>query len=137
MSAVGVISYLLETNAPLLVEVAAAQIIVAPEIATDTVLPAINVHEIDAIERLTVSMGEAGRMVTARVQVMVHAADGEALARILRLVRWAPATKPGTVNGIKVDSILPDIEGQDLSQPNAGIFERSRDFIVTWFDSRP
>ena len=70
-----------------------------------------------------------------RVQVMAHASTPAQLRQILNLIRAACPDTKGTVNGIKLDSILPDFEGPDLSQPDASIYEMSRDFLVKWIAS--
>lgn len=132
MSGSAVVAYLLSQNAPLVALVPAARILASPELPMRTTLPAINVAEISSVPRLTVTMPSGARMHTERVQVMVHAKSRASLASILALVRTALPHTRGTVNSVKVDSILPDIESVDLSQPESGIYERSIDYFVKW-----
>lgn len=132
MSGPAVVAYLLSQSAPLTAAVPAARILAAPELPPKTALPAINVVGISSVPRVPVAAGAAGRLFTERVQVMVHAKSGASLASILALVLAALPVSRGTVNGVKVDAVLPDIEGVDLSQPEAGIFEKSWDFTVRW-----
>lgn len=132
MSGPAVVAYLLSQNAPVVAAVPAARIFAAPELPMGTALPAISVWSVSRAERLTVGMSESSRFQVERVQVMVHAKTEPSKDSILALVRAALPVSRGTVNGVKVDSILPDLVGPDLSQPDAGIYEQSRDFMVKW-----
>lgn len=129
MSAVKVIRYLLANNANLIAAVPVAKIM-AGEIPLNTVLPAIGVNEISTVERPTVAMNTATVLATSRVQVTVMSKTYDEQKSILALVRKACPVSRGTVNGVAVDSIIPDIAGPDLRDDAAGIFFQSRDFIV-------
>jgi hypothetical protein len=131
VSGVAVIRHLLSTNASLTAQVPAGRII-AGIIPQKTALPAIGVTEISGVEHLTVSMAESSRFRTDRVQVTVHASSYSSKKAILLLVRAACANRSGTVNFVKVDSILPAGDGPDLDDDVAVIFEQSSDFIVKW-----
>lgn len=146
MSGVAVIRYLLATNAPLIAVVPAARIM-GGSLPIKTVRPAISVFQISSVPRITVSMGETKRHHLDRVQVSVLGAAQQALASgqagpqgtaypglraILALVFAACPHTRGVVNGINVDSILPDIEGPDLSDDVIDLNEASRDFLVRW-----
>lgn len=106
--------------------------IFAGTIPQGSTLPAIGVRLVSGVERTTVSMAEASRYRTDRVQVTVHAKTYATKCSILELVRTALSPKRGTVNGFDVDSITPDGEGPDFDDDAAVIYERSRDFMVTW-----
>jgi hypothetical protein len=84
------------------------------------------------VERLTASMVELHRLRTERVQVTVYAANYASQKLLLALVRTACPNTRGTVNGVDVDSILPDGEGPDLFEQETRLYEQSRDFIVKW-----
>lgn len=129
------IRHLLANKATLTAVVPAARIVVAASLPTGTALPAINVSQISSVEVLTVAMTESKRLRSDRVQVMAHASTPAQLRQILNLIRTACPDTKGTVNGIKLDSILPDLEGPDLSQPDAAIYSMSRDFFVRWIAS--
>lgn len=131
MSGTAVVAYLLSQNAPLVAVVPAARIFAADELPMGTTLPAINVSNVSSSKRLTVSMADASKMHTERVQVTVHAKSGVSRATVVALVRAALPVSRGAVNGVKVDSILPDQEA-DLSQPEADIHEHALDFFVKW-----
>jgi len=134
MSGVIAIRSLLANNAALLAVVPATKIM-AGVIPLDTVLPAIGINHISTISRNTVSMADAGVMATERVQVTVEAKSYADQKSILELVRKACPNTHGTVNGIAVDSILPDIAGPDLRDDDLLIFVQSRDFIVKFIES--
>ena len=51
---------------------------------------------------------------------------------ILALVLAACPNQRGTVNGVDVDSILPDIGGPDLADMATALYSGSRDFMVKW-----
>lgn len=96
------------------------------------ILPAITIRLVSGTDRLTVSMTHR-QFRTQRVQVMVHGKTQIQQQRLLEAVLVACPNTRGTLNGIHVDSILPDGEGPDLSDPDAEIYEQSRDFIVRFF----
>jgi hypothetical protein len=137
MSGVAVIRSLLAANAPVLAVVPAIKI-KAGILPLNIALPTISVTQISSIPRNTLSMNEAKRMHTDRVQVTVLVADtpeGDAypgMRSLLALVLAACPNQNGTVNGVDLDSILPDIEGPDFPPDASGIHEGSRDFIVKW-----
>ena len=132
-AAVGSVNYLLSNAAGVTTHVAAARIFTGV-LAQDTVLPAILVRQVSGTEDRDVAMG-AGRLHRARIQVTVYTDgdDGYTLKKtILKAVRDALAATKGTVNGVAIESILPDGEGPDLDDPGKPIFEQSRDFLVVW-----
>lgn len=133
MSGAAAVNYLLSNSANLIAAVPAARILTAATLPLGTSLPAITISSISDSERLDVAMPNSTKKFrTERVQVLVHAADSAQLASILALVRHALPNTRGTVNGVALDSILPELVGPDLSQPEASIYERARDFIVKW-----
>lgn len=143
MSGVAVVWYLLKTNSPVLALVPAARIMAGtPPI--DTVLPTIGVTQISSIQRLTLAMNESPKLHTDRVQVSVLVKSPDSspsglgypgMRSLLRLCLAACPNQRGTINGVAVDSILPDIEGPDLPNDAAGILQGSRDLIVKWRSS--
>jgi hypothetical protein len=86
-------------------------------------------------------MTEGNRMHTERVQVtvLVKGPEGEpagggypTLRSILALVLAACPNQRGTINGVTVGAIIPDLEGPDLSDIATALYSGSRDFVVTW-----
>lgn len=127
MSDVKAVRHLLATHAPLLAVVPAARIL-AGALPQGVELPAISVTHISTQRRHTVAPGVSA-FCTARVQVTVLAATYPSQKAVLALVRAALPRSRGTVNGVKVDSILSDTEGPDFTN-EAGVFLGSHDFIV-------
>lgn len=133
MSGAAAVNHLLSNSAGLIAEVPAARVLTTPTLPLGTALPAITITSISRSEHLTVSMAKVSkRYQVERVQVMVHTTNQAKLPTILELVRRALPNTRGAVNTVNVDGILPDLVGPDLSQPEAGIFAQSRDFIVRW-----
>lgn len=95
-------------------------------------VPAIGISEISRREQDTVA--RTSRMVIARVQVTVHARDYGTQKELLQAARLGDGVFTGPVAGVEVRSVLRDTVGPDLSDPEAGLFQQSRDFIVTYLD---
>jgi hypothetical protein len=140
VSGVAVIRHLLANAAAVTAVVPAARI-TAGDLPINTTMPAIAVTQISSMPRLTIAMTEPNRLHTDRVQVSVlfkgsagtPAGDGYPGVRSLLVkVLAACPNQNGTINGIAVDSILPDIEGPDLQDDATSLFSCSRDFIVKW-----
>lgn len=129
MSGVSAVRYLLANNGPLVAAVPAAKIFVGV-VPLNTALPAIGVTQVSGSPHLTVAMTEPGKLHTDRVQVTVLTKVYQ--SSISALVLAALPNQSGTVNGVKVDSILPDGVGPDLFDDASTVYERSRDFIVRW-----
>lgn len=133
MSGVAVIRYLLANNLAL-TAVVPAERITGGVIALGTDLPAISITQIDGVPRLNVEMVDTKRMITERVQVTVDTKNYPDKKSILTLVRQALPISKGTINGVICDSVLPDVLGPDLDDPETQIFSQSRDFIVKWHE---
>lgn len=140
MSGVKTIRYLLANDAPVTAVVPASRIM-AGNLPIDTVLPAIAIEKISSIPRLTLAMTEGNRLHTDRVQVTAifkgpqgnPAGTGyPGIRALLDLILTACPNQKGTVNGVTVDSILPDDEGPDLQDDASAVYSGSRDFIVKW-----
>lgn len=146
MSGVIVIRHLLATNAALIAALgagppAATARIMAGDLPINTVLPAISIAQVSSMPRNTVKMNEKSVQHTDRVQVSVLVKATQAsppgsgypgVRALLKLVLAACPHTHGMVNGIEVDSILPDIEGPDLSDEAVEFYSGSRDFIVRY-----
>jgi hypothetical protein len=130
MSGVAVIRSLLADAAAVTAQVPAGKIY-SGVIPLGAVLPAISVSQVSGIDRLTVGM-TGTKLRTERVQVTVQSKTYPSQKSILALVRAACRNRSGTVNGVTVDCILPDVEGPDLADTEAQIYTQSQDFIVKW-----
>lgn len=137
MSGVAVVRYLLANNAGVLAVVPATRI-KSGDLPLNTPMPAIAVTQVSSVIQRGIRANETPRVHVDRVQVTVYRADEPAdrgypgLKTLLDLVLAACPSQYGTVNGVSVQSILPDIEGPDIPIPDISIFTRSRDFIVRW-----
>ena len=128
MSDVKLIRYTLANNANLIAVVPPARIL-AGVVPLGTVFPAIAVNHISTVRRNTVAMNTATVLATSRVQVTVMAKTYDKQKSILELVRKALPNASGVINGVTVDSILPDISGPDLRDDDAGLYMQSMDFM--------
>ncbi len=131
MSSPAITRYILASAAAVTAQVPAARIFVG-DIPLQAELPAIGIKFISGDERKTVSMAEASRFRSDRVQVTVYAKTYASKMAILELVRTALSPRSGTFNGFDVDSITPAGEGPDFDDVAAVVYERSRDFLVCW-----
>ena len=140
MSGVSVIRYLL-ANAAAITNVVPATRIMAGDLPLNTVMPAIAVTEISSVPHNTIRINESPKLHTERVQVSVMfkgpqgspAGTGlPGVKALLKLVLAACPSQRGTVNGVAVDSIVPDTEGPDLSDDATALYSQSRDFIVKY-----
>ena len=140
MSGVAVVRYLLANNGQVL-SVVAAKNVIAGDLPINTVLPAISISQISSVPRNTVAMSGSGVLHTDRVQAaaIVKGPLGTpsglgypGVKAILKMILAACPNMRGTVNGVAVDSILPDIAGPDLYDEASDIFSGSLDFIVRY-----
>lgn len=140
MSGVAVVVYLLTHNAPLNGVVVTAQIM-AGILPLKTPLPAIGVTQVSGVPRLTLAMIEAGALQSDRVQVTVKTRGRASTVAgggypeqksIIVLARAALPNMRGVINGVTVDSILPDVTGPDDQDLQLDEYTQSQDFIVKW-----
>jgi len=131
VSGVKAVRHLLISDAALVSMVPVTRI-VAGTLPAKTQMPALAVTHVGAGSLAEVS-GQ-GRYRRARVQVTVCTKTYPELEQLLQAVRSAIPRRPGAVAGIRVDSILRDQEGADLSDDDVGICARSQDFIVAYIE---
>lgn len=135
MNSVVIIKALLLAHAPLTSLVPPSNI----KIGTVPIgmFPAIGIKEISRIEEKTVSLDQANVMVTARVQVTAYTNKPSGmggLKAILLAAKLGPGTHRGVIAGATVRSVMREGVGPDLSDDDAGLFEQSRDFKVTYLE---
>lgn len=128
MNGVAVMRSLLAAHAPIVAIV--GEKVYAGDIDYDK-LPAVGLREISRREADTV--GRTSRMVTARIQVTVHAATYPAQKELLHATRLGDGVHTGAIAGVQVRSVLRDSVGPDLN-PAEGLFQQSRDFIVSYLE---
>lgn len=142
MSGVAVIRSLLAANSNVIAVVPAARII-SGDLPLNTAMPAIGITKVSGVPYRMIDVNAGAKMRIDRVQVTVFRKAPPAdvgypgLDSLLALVLPACANQRGTVGGISVDSIAPDIEGPDLPIPEMAIFTRSMDFIVHHITAAP
>lgn len=134
MSGAAAVWFLLKSDAPI-GGIPEARI-KSGELPIKTELPAIAVTHVSSVPRLTVPANETV-LHTDRVQVSwlfksfeTGGAGYPGVRAMDALIRAALPNTKGSVNGVNVDSILPDQAGPDLSEGD--ILQGSRDFIVKW-----
>lgn len=140
MSGVSIIRYLVANRAGVQAVIPASRIM-AGVLPLNTVLPAISITQVSSIPFNLLRINEANKLHTDRVQVTALFKDVNGtpagagypgLKAMLKLVLAACPSQRGTVNGVMVDSIAPDIEGPDFYDDAAQLHSCSRDFIVKW-----
>ena len=138
MSGVAVIRHLLANAAAVTAVVPAARIM-AGDLPLNTALPAISVTQISGVPHNTIRINESPKLHTDRVQVTVLVKGPQGtpaglgypgVKALLKLVLAACPSQRGTVNGIAVENITPDMEGPDLSDDATALYSQSRDFLV-------
>lgn len=146
MSGVAVIRSLLANNVALVAALgsgppAATARIMAGDLPLNTVMPAIAITQISSVPRNTLSMKDPRTQHTERVQVSVlvkgpqgsPAGQGYPGVRsLLKLVLAACPNTKGQISNVDCDSILPDLEGPDLSDDATALYSGSCDFLVRW-----
>ena len=133
MSGVAVINYLLSNNAALTAVVPAAVIFsgIAP---VGTQLPAISIAQVSGVEFPQVNRETTGNLITERVQITVHGETYPQKKQIIKLIRQALPKTRGTVDGVDVDSITPDIEGPDMEFVDPEMHDQSVDYMVKYIN---
>ncbi|MFC0131776.1 hypothetical protein [Massilia eurypsychrophila] len=97
-------------------------------------VPAVGIKEISRVEQDTVARSGPNTLVTARIQVTVYASSYPQQKALLTAAKLGPGVHTGEIAGTTVRSVLRDSVGPDLSNPEAGTFEQSRDFKVTYLE---
>ena len=129
MSATTVIRAILVANAALTARIPAGRIrLGALPLGLD--LPAIGITSVSGVPRNTLSMAEPQRLVRERIQVTVYGKTYPELDQAARLVPQAVKSARGTVAGLLVRAVIPDIIGPDIEHIDPVIFARSFDFHV-------
>lgn len=100
----------------------------------DAVLPAIGIKEISRVEHDTVARSGPATLVTARIQVTVYSKSYPQQKALLTAAKLGSGVFTGLIAGVNVRSVLRDMVGPDFSDEAAGLFEQSRDFMVTYIE---
>ncbi|MCG2586491.1 hypothetical protein [Massilia sp. TS11] len=130
MSDVAVIRYLLTHNATMTAAVPAERIKngTLPE---GIELPAIQIRSISAPSWKPIRRGTK-LTYRARVQITVHAKNYPSQKSLLALVKATLPRAHGIIAGADVASLTHDSDGPDFSDDDAGIYQQSVDYILTF-----
>ena len=82
------------------------------------------------LQRNILGMNASSYQVIDRVQVTVLGKSYALQKSYMTLIRAALPHTRGTVNGFTVDSIIQDVEGPDLYDAAAVIYQQSQDYFV-------
>lgn len=135
MSGVAIVRALLAADPRVLALVPASRVL-AGVVPQGTTLPAVSVTKISGSEEPTIRRRTATRMVRERVQVTVLGKTYGEMARLLKAAGLGPGVYSGqVVSGYGVVSVLPWGDGPDLPPGEDGIYETSRDFMVTFVEA--
>lgn len=133
MSSVDVVRALLMGHLPVRALVQAKDIVLGT-VPQRAELPAIGIREISRVELATVSLSQAAVLVRARVQVTVLAKTYDSQKALLQAAKLGPGAHTGEIAGVAVRSVMREQVGPDISDDDAGIFQQSRDFLVTYVE---
>lgn len=132
MNGVVVMRALLLAHAP--VTTIVGQLVFAGDVPQATLLPAIGIKEISRVERGTITNDGPATLVTARIQVTVYSKSYPEQKALLLVAKLGAGVHTGEIAGVTVRSVLRDMVGPDMSDVDAGIYEQSRDFKVTYLE---
>ncbi len=135
MSSTAIMRALLQSHAPLTALVPASKIFTGV-IKQGTILPAILITEVDGYPRaVSTTRDQSHDMIEARVQVTVQAkAEGD-MKRILLAAKLGKGMHSGRVGAYRVKSVIPAGVNPELVPDDNGIYEQSRDFMVTFMEA--
>ena len=132
MSAVAIMRALLIAHAPVAALVPAERVI-AGTIPEGTQLPAISVMEVGGDELPTIARAGATTTNVMRVQVTTVALSYAMQKSLMAATKLGPGVHTGTVVGFDLKAVQPAGIGPDLNNlDDDGIYEQSRDFMVTF-----
>lgn len=132
MSGVAIVRALLAADATVM---AITPRVVAGVLPQGVALPALSVSEISSNEFTTTARNLPTKLIRERVQVTALAKDYAAMKNLLKAAALGRGTHTGTVLGFLVRSILPEGVGPEIPPADDGIYEQSRDFMVTFIEA--
>lgn len=99
------------------------------------VLPAVGISSVGEGEESTMARNLPVKMIRERVQVTALAKDYPTMRRLVKAAALGPGVHTGVVAGFKVCSILPLGTNPEIPPADDGIYEQSRDFMVTFLEA--
>jgi hypothetical protein len=130
MSGVAILREMLANHPPVLALLPASRV-AAGMLKQGEPLPALTVHQIGDTEEGTMARNTSRRMIRERVQVTALGKDWAEMKRLIRAANFS-GVGTGIVKGFKVNSVLPVGMGPEIPPGDDGIYEQSRDFVVTF-----
>lgn len=112
--------------------VPAARVFIGTTITAATPLPAILITDISGNEISTVARRRPFTTIRARVQLTVYAKNYPEQEAVLLACKLGQGVHTGIVGGYHVNAVEPMGVGPALPPGDDKIFERSRDFMVTF-----
>lgn len=100
-----------------------------------TVLPAVGISSVGDSEESTIARNMPVKMIRERVQVTAQAKDYPTLKRMIKAAALGSGVHTGAVAGFKVCSVLPLGTNPEIPPADDGIYEQSRDFMVTFLEA--
>lgn len=135
MSGVAIMRALMLAHEPLTALVPAARIRIG-EIPQGTVLPAVLITSVSGPNEIgTVARNTAYTTVRERVQVTVYAKSYEEQERILMACKLGRGVHKGEHAGFYTNSVIPEGVNPPILPGEDRVYERSRDFMVTFSEA--
>lgn len=132
MSGVAIMRALLAANSSVM---AITPRVVAGVLPQGAVVPALSVSEVSSNEERTVARNLPVKMIRERVQVTALAKDYATMKKLIKAASLGPGVHTGVVLGFRVNSVLPEGVGPEIPPADDGIYEQSRDFMVTFLEA--
>lgn len=134
MSAVAIVVALLRAHAPVMALLPSTSVYAGP-VPLGKPLPAISVREVSSNEQGTVNRDKPKTLVRSRVQVTVLATDPGGYAKMKALLlaaKLGAGNHTGLIGAYEVNSVRPESVNPEMPVEDDGIYEQSRDFMVTF-----
>lgn len=135
MSGVAIIRELLATHPPVLQFVPGPGSVRAGILPQGAAVPALSAHEVSSEEIPTLARNGRSKTIRERVQVTALARDYPAMKGLLKAAALGAGVHTGMVLGYRVKSILPLGMNPEIPPGDDGIYEQSRDFVVTFSEA--
>lgn len=134
MSGVSIVVALLRAHAPVMALLPSTSVYAGP-VPQGKPFPAISVTEISSNEQDTVNRDKPKTLVRSRVQVTVLAAGQGGYAKMKELLlaaKLGAGNHTGMIGAYEVNSVRPESVNPEMPVDDDGIYEQSRDFMVTF-----
>lgn len=98
-------------------------------------LPAVGISSVGDGEEPTMARNLPVKMIRERVQVTAMTKDYPMMKQLVKAMALGRGVHSGMIAGFKVNSILSLGTNPEIPPANDGIFEQSRDFMVTFLEA--